>query len=103
MYQFYVRHVHERDLPFLGAILEQSRALDARLFACLRAEQEAGTLRADVDVARAHFLVDGMGDRLFEFFFSPDLDVLGIHDASREERLRIVEDLLDLLWKGLGA
>jgi AcrR family transcriptional regulator len=103
MYQFYVKHVHERDLPFLGVIVEQARSMDAPLFACLRAEQAAGTVRADAEIAQAHFLLDAMALRLYEFFFSPELDVLGLHDASREERLRVVDALLDLAWKGIGA
>jgi AcrR family transcriptional regulator len=103
MYHLYVKHIHERDLPFLGEIVEQARALDERLFACLRAEQAAGTLRADVDVAQAHFLLDAMGIRLYEVFFSPGLDALDLHDASREERLRVVDGLLDLAWRGIKA
>ena len=101
MYQLYVRNAHERGLPFLPQILAQSRRLDKLLLDRLRADQRAARVRPGVDVEKARYILDGVADRLYEFFFSPRLDVLAVHDASREERLRVAEELFDVVWAGL--
>ena len=102
MYQLYVKHVHERDLPFIGAITGQARKVDVKLMDCLRADQAAGRVRADVDLEKAHFVLDTISLQLFESFFSPHADVLGLHDASREERMQVVDELFDLIWNGIA-
>ena len=102
MYQLYLKHVHDRDLSFMPLIVAQARKADARFMGCLRAAQAAGRVRAEVPLEKAHFVLDTVALRLLEFFFSPHMDALGLHDASREERMQVVEELFDLVWTGIG-
>ncbi|MFH1033912.1 MAG: TetR family transcriptional regulator [Pseudomonadota bacterium] len=105
LFKLYLKIVFEGDVPFRGRLLQSIRLFSRDYILDLLGEaQQAGQLRASLDLDMAAFVVDAVLERFLVARSLEHLDPeLGLYGASPEQTRARAAQLVDILRLGLGA
>ncbi|MEW6363814.1 MAG: TetR/AcrR family transcriptional regulator [Acidobacteriota bacterium] len=105
IYGIYLRMVYGREAPFREELLQKIRLFSAEYLHSLLLQGRArGEIRKDIDMKAAVFLLDAVMDRFLQAHALAFLDSAGrIWDRERPELEQFVDDIVEVLRKGLSA
>jgi len=104
VYRGYLKMMFEREVPFRQELLQKIRLFSSEYLTSLLLEgRERGEISKDVNLETTVFLLDAVMDRFLQVYTVPYLDSgLHLHGAKRSEIEKRIDELVEMIRKGIG-
>ncbi len=105
IYRIYLKMIFQDGFPLREAFLKKVHLFSADyLVSIIEDSIRKGEIRNDLDVKTITFFLDAIMDRFLQAYTTEFLDAnTGIYKASREELERFIDQLVNIIEKGLSS